>query len=118
MKQVFVNVLANAVKFTPEKGVIKLGANLETDRSLNIFFQDSGIGMDEKGIHQAMAKFGQIDSSLARQEEGTGLGLPLSVGLVRAHGGELSIESALGEGTTVTVSLPQDRIVSTVSYSE
>ena len=111
MKQVLVNVLTNAVKFTAEKGSVTLGAEMGGDKSLNIIVQDNGIGMDEMGIQKALSKFGQIDSALARQEEGTGLGLPLSIGLIEAHGGVFSIDSVLGKGTKINIKLPHDRII-------
>jgi signal transduction histidine kinase len=71
-----------------------------------IAVSDTGIGMDAMDIPKALEPFGQIDSSIARKYQGTGLGLPLSKLLAELHGGDLSIESALGRGTTVTVVLP------------
>ncbi len=65
--------------------------------------------MDEKAIETAMLPFGQVDSSISRKCKGTGLGLPLSKGLVEAHGGTLEIESEANIGTTVLVTLPPER---------
>ena len=72
---------------------------------------DTGIGMAEKDIPVALERFGQIDSTLARKYEGTGLGLPLAKQLTELHGGKLTIESSVDVGTTVTVALPAERIL-------
>ena len=73
--------------------------------------RDTGIGIAEKDIPVALERFGQVDSSLARKYEGTGLGLPLAKQLVELDGGTLSIESAANVGTTVHITLPASRIV-------
>ena len=72
---------------------------------------DTGIGMSEGEVMIALEPFRQVDSSLCRQHEGTGLGLPLTKALVELHGGTLTIDSATGEGTTVTVTLPSNRLL-------
>jgi signal transduction histidine kinase len=72
---------------------------------------DSGIGIAATDISTALASFGQVDSKLARKYEGTGLGLPLTNAMVKLHGGELTIASVVGEGTTVTVRLPASRVL-------
>jgi signal transduction histidine kinase len=105
LRQLLLNLLSNAIKFTPAGGRIAVLAQRAGD-GLSITVQDSGIGMDPKDIPKAFEPFGQIDSSIARKYGGTGLGLPLSKMFAELHGGGLAIESALGEGTTVTVSLP------------
>ena len=70
---------------------------------------DTGIGMSPEQIPVALAVFGQVDTRLARRYEGTGLGLPLVKSIVELHGGEIDIDSAAGQGTTVTVSLPREQ---------
>ena len=102
------NLLSNAVKFTPPGGRIAIGAK-ETGEGVAIAVSDTGIGMREEDIPIALSRFGQIDATLARKFEGTGLGLPLAKQMVELHGGALTIESALGVGTTVTVTLPRER---------
>jgi signal transduction histidine kinase len=67
--------------------------------------------MDEKEIEIALTKFGQFDSEITREQEGTGLGLPLTKGLVEVHGGTLTIDSKLGIGITVNVYLPKERVI-------
>ncbi len=109
IKQVLLNLLTNAVKFTPEGGRVTLSALLAADGSVRFEVEDTGIGMDEAGIKIAMAQFGQVDSKLARKYEGTGLGLPLSKHLVEAHGGTLEIHSHLGRGAVVSVKFPPER---------
>ncbi|MBT7486785.1 MAG: histidine kinase, partial [Rhodospirillales bacterium] len=74
--------------------------------------EDSGVGMDEAEIATALEKFGQIQTTLGISREGTGLGLPLTHGLVEAHGGTLNLESKPGVGTTVTIEFPKERVVS------
>lgn len=112
LKQIFINLLSNAVKFTPEHGSITCTAYTDEAGGLVITVTDTGIGMDQDSIAKAMEKFGQVDSSLSRKHEGTGLGLPLTKGLVELHGGTLEIDSTPGEGTRVAVHFPAERTIS------
>ncbi|HJT08804.1 MAG TPA: ATP-binding protein, partial [Stellaceae bacterium] len=72
---------------------------------------DHGIGMDEHEIRTAVTRFGQVASTWNRKHAGTGLGLPLAIGLTELHGGRLTIASQKGVGTTVTVWLPAKRFL-------
>ena len=110
IKQVLVNLLSNAVKFTPCGGQVKVCAQL-TGTGLALTVIDSGIGIAPQDIPKALEVFGQVDSSLARKYEGTGLGLPLSKQLMELHGGSLRLESQVNVGTIVTVTLPRERLV-------
>jgi signal transduction histidine kinase len=110
IRQVLINILSNAVKFTPEGGQVRVQSSLRSD-GLIIAISDTGIGIAPGEIPKAMEPFGQIDSKISRKYEGTGLGLPLAKRLVELHGGTLTVESALGVGTTVTIVLPRERIV-------
>jgi signal transduction histidine kinase len=110
LKQVLLNLLSNAVKFTPSGGRVSVSVT-EGAGGLAIAVADTGIGIEAADIPTALERFGQIDSRLSRKYEGTGLGLPLAKQLVELHGGKLTIESELGVGTTVTVHLPQERIL-------
>ena len=103
--QIFVNLLSNAVKFTPQGGHVRVLAEVETDEVV-VSIGDDGIGMTAAEIEQAMQPFTQVDSSLERRFEGTGLGLPLAKLLAEGHGGSLQMESEPGKGTTVFVRLP------------
>ncbi len=105
VKQVLINLLSNAVKFTPESGTVTLGCQSWED-GVQFTVSDTGIGIDEKEMHVALAPFGQIDSQFNRKYEGTGLGLPIVKGIVELHGGTLEIKSEPGKGTTVVVRFP------------
>ncbi|OAN53151.1 PAS domain-containing sensor histidine kinase [Paramagnetospirillum marisnigri] len=110
-KQILLNLLGNAVKFTPAGGRVSLSARLEPDGGLAFLVSDTGIGMAPDDIAVALAPFGQVDSGLDRRFEGVGLGLPLSKSLVELHGGSLVLESVPGQGTTVTVRFPPQCLV-------
>ncbi len=109
LKQIVLNLLSNAVKFTPSGGQVRVALRWD-EAGATIAVADTGIGMSREEIPKAMEAFGQIDSSLNRAHEGTGLGLPLSRRMAEAHGGSLEIESAPGRGTTVTVRFPAERM--------
>ncbi|MEE8273574.1 MAG: ATP-binding protein [Alphaproteobacteria bacterium] len=110
IKQILLNLLSNAVKFTPTGGKVSISARIEPDGWFRFAITDTGIGISEHDMADVMAPFGQVDSTLARRYEGTGLGLPLTKALVDLHGGELDLHSELDVGTTVTVRLPKDRL--------
>ncbi len=110
LRQILINLLSNAVKFTPEGGEIRV-SSAQTEAGLAIAVSDTGIGMAPQDIPVAMSPFGQVDSTIRRRQEGTGLGLPLAKHLVELHGGTFTIESQINVGTTVTFMLPRDRIV-------
>jgi signal transduction histidine kinase len=112
IRQIVVNLLSNAVKFTERGGRVAVGASRRPDGAVEIFVSDTGIGMTEAELAVALQPFRQVDSSLARRHEGTGLGLPLARELTRLHGGELRVASTPGRGTVVTVVLPAERAVS------
>jgi signal transduction histidine kinase/HAMP domain-containing protein len=104
LRQIILNLLSNAVKFTEPGGSVLLQARLSRDDRIEIEISDTGIGMSPDDIPTALAPFGQVDSRLARRYEGTGLGLPLTKALVELHHGVMTIDSAIGKGTTVTLS--------------
>jgi two-component system cell cycle sensor histidine kinase PleC len=111
LRQILLNLLSNAIKFTAPRGTVHLFMRTDPDGGLVIGVSDSGIGMTADEIAKAMTPFGQVESGLARNHEGTGLGLPLTQGLVTLHGGRLEITSEPGQGTTVQVWLPPSRIL-------
>jgi len=106
-RQIVINLLSNAVKFTRPGGRVTIGASVEAD-SLLICVEDTGIGIAPGHFSKLGDPFFQVRSSYDRMFEGTGLGLSLVRGLVGLHGGSLSLESAIEEGTRVTVRLPLD----------
>jgi len=111
LHQILTHLLSNALKFTPGDGHICVRSALAANGGFAIAISDTGIGMDPDRIEHALEPFKQLDSRIARRFEGVGLGLPLANALVRAHDGTLSIASAPGSGTTVTVSFPPQRNV-------
>ena len=110
IRQVLLNLLSNATKFTPAGGRIVVAAHYDGEKIL-LSVEDTGIGIAHDDIPKALERFGQIDSSLNRKYQGTGLGLPLSKRLIELHGVTLSIMSVLGEGTIVTAAFPANRTV-------
>ena len=108
IKQILINLLSNANKFTPERGRIMLVARTNKDGGATICVVDSGIGMTAEEMAVALSAFGQVQSHLSRTQEGTGLGLPIALGLARQHGGDLYLESEPGAGTTAVLTLPGD----------
>ncbi|CAA7624508.1 putative Signal transduction histidine kinase [Candidatus Terasakiella magnetica] len=110
LKQILLNLLSNAVKFIPHGGTVRITAQQTLAGEMVIAVIDTGIGMDQEGIAKALSIFGQVDSGLTRSREGSGIGLPLTVGLVELHGGTLTITSKKGVGTTVTVTFPATRV--------
>jgi signal transduction histidine kinase len=116
LKQVLVNLLSNGVKFTPGGGSVCVSLKCGAE-GICLVVADTGIGMRPEDIPVAFDKFGQVESSLARRYQGTGLGLPLARDLVVLHGGDLVIDSVYGEGTSVTVTLPASRRLAAYSQS-
>jgi two-component system cell cycle sensor histidine kinase PleC len=109
VKQILLNLLSNASKFTPERGQILVSARRNADGGATIAVVDTGIGMAPEQLEVAMTPFGQVQSHYTRTQEGAGLGLPIALALARLHGGDLYLESEPGEGTTAVLSLPGQR---------
>ncbi len=110
LKQILINLLSNAVKFTPEGGTITVKAWAAPGLGAAFQVIDTGIGIPKDQQIRMLEPFTQVESGLSRKHEGTGLGLPLCRALIEVHGGELQLESALGQGTSITVCLPKSRI--------
>ncbi len=111
LKQVLINLLSNAIKFTPQGGTVTIKAMIDDNGRYVIVIADTGIGIEPDNMETVLSTFGQADGSLSRRHEGAGLGLPLSKSLVELHGGELTIESRPGQGTTVNIFLPKERTI-------
>mgnify|MGYP001547689496 CR=1 FL=1 len=111
LKQILLNLLTNAVKFTCDGGRVTVSAAAAAD-GLSLSVSDTGIGMSQEDIAVALSAFGQVHSRVTRRHQGTGLGLPISRSLAQLHGGDLAIQSKPGDGTTVTVRFPASRLVS------
>ena len=106
IKQIVLNVLSNAVKFSNRGGKVEVRAALEEGGTLLVEIKDDGIGMTPEELERAMQPFGQAKAGITRTHGGTGLGLPITKGLVEAHGGALLIDSSPGLGTLVSIRLP------------
>jgi signal transduction histidine kinase len=109
LKQSITNLLTNAIKFTPKGGAIVLTAGADASGGLTIAVRDSGIGIDAENLEKVFTPFYQVDSTLARAQEGLGLGLPLVKSFVELHGGTVSIASKPGRGTIVRLHFPAER---------
>ena len=125
LRQVLVNLLSNGVKFSKPGQTVTIGARRngqgsgaggEEEGGVELFVRDTGIGIAPEDIPRALTPFTQLDQSMTRSQEGTGLGLPISKRLVEAHGGVLRIDSVPGQGTTVTVVLPASRVLRPDDY--
>ncbi|MGH7033639.1 MAG: sensor histidine kinase, partial [Stellaceae bacterium] len=108
LKQVLLNLITNAIKFSEAGERVLLSAGFD-ESGFHISVADQGIGMDAHELETAVTRFGQVASPWSRRHPGTGLGLPLAIGLVELHGGKLRIDSQKNVGTTVTFSLPRER---------
>lgn len=106
LKQIFSNVLSNAIKFTPPEGTVAIKALRTAEHGVIIAIRDSGVGMAPEEIQVAMTPFGQVDGGRSRWREGAGLGLPIAKALVELHGGALYIASQQNEGTEVVITFP------------
>ncbi|WP_176244892.1 PAS domain S-box protein [Oceanibacterium hippocampi] len=111
LKQVLLNLLSNAVKFTPAGGVVAITVAPCDDGGWSVAVSDNGIGMSAGDIDVALTPFGQVDSSMSRRHQGSGLGLPLARTLMERHGGSLTIESEIHVGTTIRMTVPASRVV-------
>jgi two-component system cell cycle sensor histidine kinase PleC len=109
LKQMLLNLLSNAIKFTRQGGAVDLVASVADDGGLAIRVRDTGIGIAAEQFDLVLSPFGQVDSALAREHQGTGLGLPLVKALVELHDGHLVLESEPGVGTNISLCFPPDR---------
>jgi signal transduction histidine kinase len=111
LRQVLVQLLDNARKFTPPHGSIEISARQDRAGDLGFKVTDTGIGIAPEELETALLPFGRIDAPYARDSDGSRLGLPLARMLMELHGGSVVIESVLGKGTSVTATLPNRCIV-------
>jgi signal transduction histidine kinase len=106
LKQIFLNLLSNSVKFSKSGSKVTIRGMINGSSFASFEVEDSGVGMTEEELHRALQPFGQARAATTRNYGGTGLGLPITKGLVEAHGGTLAIASHPGSGTLVRVLLP------------
>ena len=111
LKQVLLNLLTNAIKFTDAGKSVEISAALRPSGAMALQVRDEGCGIREDDLERVLEPFGQARDPRVREEIGTGLGLPLSRKLTELHGGELLLDSIYGQGTTATVLLPASRVI-------
>jgi PAS domain S-box-containing protein len=109
LKQVVLNLLSNAIKFSPAGEIVRVRADQTADGGVEIAIVDKGCGMSPTEVDIALQPFRQIESSMVKRTEGTGLGLPLAKRLIELHGGTLMIDTKPGAGTTARARLPASR---------
>jgi signal transduction histidine kinase len=110
LRQVVINVAGNAIKFTPQGGSVTIDGGLMPDGAYAVTVRDTGVGMTEQEIVNALVPFGQNATEISRKHDGTGLGLPLAKAMVELHGGSLAIASRPDHGTLVTLRFPPERL--------
>ncbi len=111
VRQVLINLVGNAIKFTPAGGTVCVAGHLLPDGGYELAVRDSGVGMTEEEVLVALTPFGQISNLMAAKHTGTGLGLPLAKAMMELHGGSLSIVSTPQKGTTVLLNFPAARVL-------
>ncbi|MBK1840275.1 response regulator [Azospirillum sp. YIM B02556] len=110
IRQILLNLLSNAVKYTPSGGTVSLTAGPAPDGGLLLEVRDTGVGIPEQDLDRVLLAYARVATPENRQTEGAGLGLPLTRRLVELHGGTLTLASRVGQGTTVTIHFPPERV--------
>ena len=118
LKQILINMLSNAVKFTPPHGEIHVHAERNAEGGMSVSVRDTGIGMAPEQIPRIQQPFVQLEDVLTKRYEGTGLGVPLALAMTKLHGGSLEFESRPGVGTTVTLTLPPERMITCRDFED
>ena len=116
-RQIVINLVSNAIKFTPEGGRVSVETCITEDGRFCMVVADTGIGIEPENIAVALKPFSQVDSTLARKYDGTGLGLPITKALVELHGGSLDLQSEIGVGTRVIIHFPAECVAKARSDS-
>ena len=111
MKQILLNLLTKAIKFTQAGGTVTLKAGMDEENRFVLAVSDTGKGIAEEDLGKSLTPFWQVDMSHSRMHDGAGLGLPLCKSLAELHGAELTMQSKLGVGTTVRVVFPTERTI-------
>tara|TARA_R110001592_G_scaffold44574_9_gene143266 strand:+ start:5103 stop:6755 length:1653 start_codon:yes stop_codon:yes gene_type:complete len=110
LRQIVINLMSNAIKFTPDDGTVRIDLEKTTEGGLLVRVSDTGIGIAEKDREKVLSPFGQAEGPFARRFKGVGLGLPLVKNLTEMHDGTLELDSAPGKGTAVTIRFPPARL--------
>ena len=109
--QVAINLISNGLKFTPEGGSVRVELGLDKMGDLSLRIEDTGIGIRKSDINRVFEPFVQVEGALSRSHQGTGLGLPLVRKIISLHGGSVTMESEVGQGTLVTATFPRSRFI-------
>lgn len=109
-RQIMINLLSNGIKFTEPPGRILIESSVNGRGDLVISIKDTGIGIPPEHLERVLNPFEQVADHLTKENEGTGLGLPIARALIELHGGDLALSSELGIGTTVALRLPHERV--------
>ncbi|HEY2011823.1 MAG TPA: ATP-binding protein [Rhizomicrobium sp.] len=110
VRQILINLVGNAIKFTPAGGLVEVGGSSLSCGGYAVTVRDSGIGMTGDDIVKALTPFGQVENKMTATHNGTGLGLPLAKAMLELHGGALEIESTPGRGTVIMLKFPAARV--------
>jgi two-component system cell cycle sensor histidine kinase PleC len=111
IRQVLLNLISNAVKFTEQGGRVSVGVQLGAGGVLSVFVADTGVGIAPEALERVFQPFERARSAGASKTEGTGLGLSIARGLISLHGGNIVLESSIGKGTTAIVTIPANRVI-------
>jgi nitrogen-specific signal transduction histidine kinase len=114
LRQVLLNVVSNAIKFTPPGGHVSVSLAANEDQGILIEVVDTGVGIPPGDLERVLRPFEQVERALTRSHAGAGLGLPYAVKIMELHEGRLAIRSAVGAGSTVTITLPGSRFLETL----
>jgi two-component system phosphate regulon sensor histidine kinase PhoR len=106
LEQVLVNLLDNAIKYTPENGLIRISTKEEGD-TVTISVTDTGVGIGAKHLPRIFERFYRVDPARSRSEQSTGLGLSIVKHIIQLHGGEVAVQSTPGAGSTFSITLPK-----------
>ncbi len=110
LRQICLNLISNAIKFTPEHGVVAVGTDMLPGGEAILTIRDNGPGIPDEEIPRVLSAFGQGSLALKLRDSGTGLGLPIVAGLAELHGGRFELSSKVGAGTEATLILPKSRV--------
>ena len=117
VRQIVINLVGNAIKFTPAGGLVEVSGGHLADGGYALTVQDSGIGMNEAEIAKALMPFGQVENKMTATHNGTGLGLPLAKAMLELHDGKLEIHSVPGRGTSIILKFPANRVMPDVKVA-
>lgn len=111
VRQILINLVSNAIKFTPDEGKITMGADMAADGSVGLWVRDTGRGIGTADKARVFEPFARADEEAGETTDGIGLGLTIALHLAHAHGGELTLDSEPGRGTSARFTLPTWRVV-------